>query len=289
MGVKITVSLLGVNARKHGQELVDELHAIIPDKRGFSRIFAPAHIPEDDPRLAKVIARLDEAGLRVSEPGRADAEPNGYMLRRFREYEPSDFEGVQLRSLHVKEMSSACFRRDGLLELSRKRFNKDADIAVQGAGWYVVPRRIKELFESSELKGVAFKPCRLIEGYAEHRRYFDWHEELGDTWWELTSNIVMPPLSDFLEFRDRFGNLMADRTDFSQGCFPREDHFAFPELHYRRADLEQMPEFDLARTFEPFSYPAEAEEHPLVASPKFWEFCEDHGIRIGWRPVRIDT
>ncbi|MDB5290088.1 MAG: hypothetical protein JWL69_1329 [Phycisphaerales bacterium] len=167
---------------------------------------------------------------------------------------------------------------------------KSVQIGFTMPTWHVVPDRVKKLIEHSDLGGVTFKPTLLLSGtYADaDAQPIPW-DSYGEPWWELDANLTMPPLSDSMMFTDSDGRVLKER-DFSNGFHRKEGLYLHPELHYRALDLAKLPPFDLARTYEPFGNRRgyDRTDCPLVASQRFYDFCEQHGLKTGWVPVRIE-
>lgn len=288
--MKTKVTIMGIHRKYVGDQLVDDLKEIYKDDKP-NHYFSAPHLLEDDPVVKKILDRLSEAGMnpRISKSGKGEIDyEKEYIFRRFHVYEPSDFEGLDYLALNPHEATPAGYRTDGLIELMRAGLNKTADLMVMGAGWYVVPDRIKAVIESSDLVGPMFRPTRLIDDPGPRKKYFDWQEEFGSTWWELTSEIAMPPLSDTVEVRDRNSQPLKDRQDFSNGFYPVDGFYARPELHYRRSEMDAMPAFDLAKTYEPMGINEESDARPLIASRRFYDFCREKQIKTEWVPIRIE-
>ena len=81
---------------------------------------------------------------------------------------------------------------------------------------------------------------------------------------------------------DREGNPLAP-GDESADYRATEGSYNHAELHYRRADMERMERFDVARTIERFSV-----NPRLVVSNRFYRVCADSDLKMNWVPVRID-
>jgi hypothetical protein len=93
-----------------------------------------------------------------------------------------------------------------------------------------------------------------------------------------------------MDLRDYRGNEYRPETSF-QGCLRAGGKDSNPQLRYRKSDLDKMPDWDLAFTFEalvagrPVAGPY---DRSLVASKRFYEFCRENGLKTDWVPVRID-
>jgi hypothetical protein len=60
----------------------------------------------------------------------------------------------------------------------------------------------------------------------------------------------------------------------------------FP-TYYRRSDLAAMKPFDAALTFENFGS-SHSEKRSTIVSKRFYDFCQQKGLKGRWVPVRID-
>ncbi|MEM8781537.1 MAG: hypothetical protein AAGE65_01660 [Planctomycetota bacterium] len=294
--MKYQVTISGLHSKDLGEDFISELKGIFDDGHP-SHYFSMGKVDENDERIPAVLSKLADAGLEPWEEESRFISGQEFAYIRFRIYEEEDFENCDYFMLNPSASTPSGYRVDGLIELklrgedrmySSSGLNQIADLMCINAGWYIVPERTKARLEASDLAGPSFRPTKLITGYHTNKEYFDWQQELGSEWWELISDVIMPPLSETTELRDRKSQPLTDRHDFSGGVYPREGFFDTAEFHYRRSDLEAMPLFDLARTYEPMGVKAEYDQRPLIASRRFFDFCCEHDIETNWVPVRID-
>jgi hypothetical protein len=260
--------------------------------RGFLSI-----APLDDSRTQEVLHLLEDAGLTPwdSTKGQSRVVGSEYSLGYEREYDPADLaasEYLQIlppsKAFHMEAYSRT---ESGQIILPKWKMPRGYDIMLTHLRIaYFVTERAKSVLGEGGLQHVVFRPAcygpaRLQEGDTEDSiaaRY-------GRPYWEIDSDFTLPHLSPSLTLID-FDGRPWGRDDFSNGLLPREGLFLYPELRYRRSDLESLGPFDLARTYEPFgnykSY--DRQKCPLIASRRFYETCVANKLKTGWVPVQID-
>ena len=151
-----------------------------------------------------------------------------------------------------------------------------------GSNTYIATQRVRDALEFANLKGLKFLPVEK----SYHSVDYDLYDE-EDTWWELESDLELPPVSPSMTLETRDGRPF--RGDFTEGCLRREGFHTHTELHYRKSDLERYGPFDAARTYEHFHPRGPAPmSRAFVVSHRFYQICRDHGIRTRFVPVRID-
>jgi hypothetical protein len=122
---------------------------------------------------------------------------------------------------------------------------------------------------------------QVLQWHSNEVGYHDvpW-DTYGEPWRQICAGPEMPPVSPYL--KRCHGATGAPVPRESRGGIIIEEGFADRELHYLRSEVSRMPAFDIARLFE------SGGEGPFVVSRKFYDVCQQHGLRCGWRPVRID-
>lgn len=147
---------------------------------------------------------------------------------------------------------------------------------------HVAVQRARDALERANLVGLRFLP---VEKNYESVDCDLYDEE--DTWWELESDLELPPLAPSVALVHRDGTPFTG--DFSKGCGRKKGLYTNAELHYRRSDLERLGHFDAARTYEHFHPRGPApRSRALVVSQKFYRACRENDIRTRFVPVRID-
>ena len=296
----IRADVSGLSESNAGTSLLAELKRIYPE--GRIRHYFKSNLVLDDPRTEKILTLLNEAGWKPWSGFRDRRDHEEFKLSLHREYDASDLADssyLELKSpeylFHNDSSGNPVYAieggmrdRCGQIQLDHRCLRDAVDVAAASidGNWPVIPNRVRELFQSSGLSGVAFRPTVAIEKNDGIIFKLDW-SEIGAPWWELTSDIVLPPVSPSMDLRDEKGQ--AVKPGDLLGLYGRvEGFFAHPELHYRAADLKSLKPFDLAHTFEPFSVSKNPADRPLIASNRFYDLCAKHDLRINWIPVRID-
>ena len=219
-----------------------------------------------------------------------------YELSLVRIYDAFDWESADYLQLWPSVLDDVIHDsgRDesGRMMLYRRslREQRALDFARGEIEAILIPERVKRLLEKDSLKHVVFKPTIAVKGTGlakECQAPLAWTEVGTPPWWELSSDLVLPPLSPSMDLRDDKGNPIAP-GDCSKGCVPKEGHFNHAELHYRQRDLAAVEPFDVALTFETFGPRGPTKRPSLIASQHFYRVCVDHGLSTNWIPVRVD-
>lgn len=288
--MRIIVSATGINLEK---EAIDALSRIYPEGRRGQYHFG-FRLPQEDSRVHAIIKWLAAAGLHprsVDRQGPLDRSKE-YLMRLHREYDPLDLEKSEYFELIPSSQTEGLFRNDrGEIKIDGRELQPSADFASTKLSWIIVPDRVKRLLQQSDLHHIAFRPTVLVGGLLakDHKEPVPW-EVYGEPWWELTSELILPPLSPSVDLRDANGQpLPYGSNNFSNGCHLREGLYSHPELHYPKRDLQAIEPFDAALTYEPFGNKGvPLDWRKLVVSRRFREVCLEHEWNTDWVPVRID-
>jgi hypothetical protein len=280
------VSTFGVTfARDVGEDVLERI-AEIPDTHVRHGSFACGFV-KDDPRNKQLIEILGRAGCKPKPPipGR-DRGPKEYSFHIRREYDESDFKATEYHKITVPEWQGADLVRDGMIYLIRSKCPMGVELAGNDCG-YVVSDRLRKDIEATGLRGVVFHETALIDSFEESKRNIaTWNEAGEPPWWQITSDLVLPPLSPSCTLLDRNGDPY--REGGTTGCLIIEGFYVPAELHYQRRALASVGPFDLALTRERFGLGA-ANSYPWkVVSRAMYEFLTKRGVKAGYVPVRMD-
>lgn len=295
--MKMMIRLGPVPASEVGEEVARKLDAILPPT-------GVMYLPTDDPRVAQALFILERAGCKPWMPadGKYPSPPNEFLVAYERVYEEGDFIGSQFVEVHPDYLfkDSAPRQLGGgrtaleagrLLELGVTHLSNSCDCAFTEAGYYgfVVPDRVRRLLEGGGLGGISFRDTVPLVPGGLAGRPVPW-SEVGEPWWELTSTLVMPPVSPTMDLRDPDTRQRMSPGETANGCYRYDGLYRPVELHYRVQDVQSMSPFDLAHTAESFSGRARPDplQRSLVASKRFYDFCRENSLQIGWVPVRIE-
>lgn len=270
------------------RDQVDELATIYPEGRVDDYRFR-CRLPEGDDKLSAILEWLHGHGLKpfdvfVTKSGERDR----FRLARHREYDAADFAGVRYARLWPTARGNGLFRDErGRVKMIEGDFPRRADLVRTPLSWVVVPDRVKAVIDAERFRGVAFRPTVLVGGSKLPSEAVPkpW-SRFGEPWWELTSDVVLPPLSPTMEVYDEVGNLVSG-GDCSGGCYPREGHYVQPEYRYRAEDLARVEPFDFARTAEVFGCAGHTDTWHYVGSRQIRELCLGHKWKCDWIPVRL--
>jgi len=212
----------------------------------------------------------------------------------FREFDESDLAVAKYLVLGFDHMA-ACADRD---EEGRIRINATTLPRKAGLSWchcgYLVSETARRALISSGLNCLKFRPTSIGDHSSVDEGENEVVEYDGRTWWELTSDVILPPLrlGDGLVLLDCEGRPVRP-GDFTNGCFPREGAVQNPELRYKASELAAMPPFDIAKTFEIFGNrpyagrPPSDDNRMTVVSQRFYQLCRSIDEKVSGRPVRI--
>jgi hypothetical protein len=270
-------------------ELVEELAAIYPEGRTGESWFR-FDLIEDDPRLARILEWFDEHRIKPWSLGNRPRDRAAeYRLEHWRVYDPEDYVGVRHVRVVPQAKGNGLFRDDeGRIKVIEGGFPRRADIIRTPLSWLVVPERVKSAIVRELFRGVVFRPTVLVGGHPSlsEMKPIPWSRH-GEPWWELTSDLVLPPMSPRMDLYDDQGEPVRN-ADCSRGCYAREGLYVHPEYRYREEDLGRIEHFDFTRTAEVFGRTGHVDTWRYIASARFREFCVGHNWRCDWIPVRID-
>jgi len=279
--MKIFLSISGINDHDHPKGLIERLGLLCPEGFEVPGMFR-ARLPQDDPRIPDILGLFTVWGLK---PRRDQTRPmdyeTEYHVRRYREYEDADFEGLELLQLWPKHVFHVhC--PPGLMGIQKSDVKKGVHFArgLFGAP-VIVPDRVKALMEAGGLQGLLMQPLRLLANtqVTIPSKELDW-SVVGGPWWTVDSLVTLPPVSPYLQ-----------KVNTTTGAtFPRdvragvlfEPGFDDVERHYLRSELKKLEPFDVACGWESQG----AVE--IIVSKRFYDFCKSHMLKCAFRPVRID-
>lgn len=288
--MKEIVSILGIFPKDIGEQAFSELLGIYSEGKKY-RAFN-CTLPTEDPRLHTIRELLTTSGLRPWMDRFRKRPPDEYTIEIERIYEPEELNSAEYLELVPYAFTEGLSRDDhGRIKIDGRELQPSAAFASTKLPWVIVPDRVKRLLQESDLHHIAFWPTIMVGGFLakDRKEPISW-EVYGEPWWELTSELILPPLSPSVDLRDADGQpLSRGSNNFSNGCHLREGLYSHPELHYRKQDLQAVEPFDAALTYEPFGTKGvPLDWRRLVVSRRFRDFCLEHGWKADWVPVRID-
>ncbi|MDX2130589.1 MAG: hypothetical protein SFY69_00885 [Planctomycetota bacterium] len=241
-------------------------------------------ILESDPRARQIVEILRAAGIVPRKFGESRRDySNFYSLSRYREYEDSDFEGLELLQVWPETVADSEYA-GSTHYVRRARLQKGVQFARSLHGDIImVPERIRLALQSAEFRGLDVAPLRVMKNTPnpddDPTREAD-TSKIGGPWWTIEPLITLPPVSPYLsKVRGKDGG---PGPRDAKWLVIREPGFDDVEFHFLRSELRQVPEFDFARTYE--GWPSGG----IVVSKRFYDFCKEHNLKCGFKPVRID-
>lgn len=281
----------GIFRSDASEEVFDDLARIYPEGlQGQTFSFA---LPADDPRTVQIVERLNRAGLRPwTDTFRERQKGIEYAVQLDREYDAADLAACDF--LELRPPPEACNygaisrgESGDVIIPEQQMPSGKPDFLFGHTYWYFVPARVKDVLSMGNLKGVKFRPTYYapLDMTAEDTDATI-RSRHGIPYWELDSDRTLPPLSPSMSLVDARGN--ASSPGVAGPCRPYDGLYIRPELHYRADDLAKTGQFDLARAHERFNAFGGPGDRPLIASRRFFEFCNERCLRTGWVPVRVD-
>lgn len=301
--MKEYVSIPTLSYRDVAPQLIDDLVAIYPEGEQVGgsisglaampiRTFCFINVPREDQRVEQVFAVFRKHGWFPYVDKRLPRQPNEYRLVLKRKYTHNDLAKCEFLTLNGKRgVLGLGWRtdREGIIVLPVNRIRKviaaNADtLWTDRPGWMVVSERVRRAVEDTDMRHVIFRPTVLVHGKGKPDDLRVAWSEIGDPWWEITSDYTLPPLSPTVQI------VAQDEGPFvsyeSQLLELREGLYQVPELHYRRTDIEQCEPFDLAVSHEHIGKPPH--QQMKIASQRLYQLFTKHGMKASWIPVRID-
>jgi hypothetical protein len=266
--MKTYVRILDLSGGTIGQPLFDRFISMFPENnlQTPNGTWLRISISADDPRLAIALKELEVAGFVPWRDKRRPKKADEFDLRFEAVYEQQDHESAQLLMpfapsrawiAHFETESDGriCFQCENPADVAALEYEV-VGLAAR-ADRMLVSSRVKAQLEGTGFEQLVFREvlCREYENPAS------WPKE---PYWELTSDLVLPPL------------LPAQP--------PQWDRPQPEERHFRGADLVGIPSFGLALAPDGVS----SKRKFLIASKDFYRFFWDSKLEMDWIPVRID-
>lgn len=280
-------------------ETFSALRGLAPPGRGL-RGSLSCGFNEQDPKLHTFMTILRDAGLNPRlEPWRKLADKE-YVYNIRREYTHSDY--MQCDYLHIVSCGQSPWvgwlseNKHTLILKHGGRPWSARDASFADTGLPLCSSRLRANIEQQGLRGVQFRPCELRRNPSDPDggRVISWSEVNDEPWWQITSEVTLPPLSPVMTLLDVQGKPQRVR-----GVWPWEGAYELAELHYRAADLAALvpitpgdcgvkmtTPFDAALTFEHIR--GLYEHQQLIVSRAFYELSKELCLPWEFVPVRVD-
>jgi hypothetical protein len=134
------------------------------------------------------------------------------------------------------------------------------------------------------MRHVTFRPTILVRGKGRPEDPQVPWEKFGEPWWELSSDLTLPPLSPTVKVVAQDGRPFIGYE--KQNLEIREGHYMYPELHYLRREIERCDPFDLGLSYEHLGKPPF--QQMKVASQRLYRLFAEQKLKASWTPVRLD-
>lgn len=207
-----------------------------------------------------------------------------YSLRIDKMYELEEVISSDLFCWHPKLNHGYCYRiPPGMkLEIEAKDILVNEPIAADYSGRYIiVNNQLKTDMINAGLLHLTFEEVKLI---GRRKKVLE-----NETYWRIYSDFKMPPLSPSIMILDDDGNRLPYGSEEGTPRLGTEilELCTIPQYSYRESDLAKNGPFDLAIMHEHFGY-TDIDDRTMIASRRFYEFCEERKLKIDWTPVRIE-
>ena len=284
--MKTLIKLLGINPQEVGQENYDHLITLYPE--GASPRSFTCELFEDDIRLHQILEFLHTHGC-TPWKGFVEIQPGQFWMRAERVYEQADYEqAAYFVPRPVEQFMPYDIRTaDDLLRLESTLLQPEKQIGFVGWASVVVTNALRLRLQQAQLRRLSFRETVIEDNDEAEERYAEGVEkrqEVFDPFWELTSDLILPPMSPDSKFVDHDGQPFIG--DLSKGCFLYDGFLHEPEPHYLAGSLEAAAPFDLALTHERFGNYEGVSYRRLIASKGFYNFCVSNHLKMNWIPVR---
>lgn len=235
-------------------------------------------VPPDHPVIPKVISVLEAYGLKMPPNERTPSGKEFIDIEYLREFDEEDLAAANYL-LPVAELTVGVAHKrtsGGILQIKTGYLNKRFRVG-HVFGKIVINDAVREDFEKQKFKHLILRRCEV---------YGDGAEDYADfPIWEVTSDLVMPPLSPGCKFCDCYGG--PEYTDPEKGCAIDDGLYLPTQFRYRASDLRAVEPFDIAYTREAFGFGLAS--HSLIVSQRFYQFCKKQKFKMWWYPVVLDT
>jgi len=268
-------------------------------QKGDTGHFFESRLPVDDRRTSQILKLLESIGMRKRRDQTAGKGIGRFSYNLHRVYateELSNCEFLEFRPVdgayHEAERNTdgSLFVAEG--RLASEGWKDRAFISAYGTdSWVFAPAKTKRILDVEELLGLAWRPVDYWPSGSELEPRESLLKRIGRPFWELDSEIDLPPVADTVELRDEEKSVVVPGTR-RVGVYLIDGEYARPELHYKASQIAALGPFDIGRTYENFGTSAAAEyrrdRSKIVVSARFFTACQAHGLQADWLPVHID-
>lgn len=270
-------------------DLMRRLHELWP--QDFLRLkYFRMKAPEDGAAVQEVERTLNLHGFRRwTDLHRRRDESCEYSFDRIRVYDDFDFAHAPLLRIFPEEnVQNLEYRQsDGVLWLKAEHLKRQRHTFLVADGLTravpICSDTVKNQLESEKLSHLRFLPTVIVDdedSMIAARPNHDHHP-----WWEISSDLVLPPVSTFLLKKDvkTMQDVPREQASRVQLIEPGAPGL---ELHYFHSELTAIDSFDIALSYE-WEYGGETGRYRIVSN-RFYEICKKYKIKTSWIPVRID-
>ncbi len=244
---------------------------------------------DSDPAAAEIESIIRAAGVRTLQEVGDYRQPH-YVVSRFRVWEESDLDRSEYLQISIPfslDNISGFVEEDTseVLCVEAKDLRKLRNGFGGGPETLLCPDRTKRRLEAGSFLHLDFAPVKVMERSSSEGGLFR-PVEGHQPWWQLRSDLVLPPMSPAIQRIDpRTGNELPREHEVHVTF--REPPFDDFQPRYLRSDWDRVPKFDVAGSRERL-LGGNVYHRMLIVSNRFYQFCKQEGWEADWVPVRID-
>ena len=290
--MKLRARITGLPSIRENAELIERLVQIYPEGAQYNSFFMD--LVESDQRAVEIFRELERFGFRAWKQNQSQRDrASEYFLDYYREYEASDFDNIDLvRS--APQVQLACKTQRGRDHEGRIgiEFHEPGlppeSIATDGHGACLVRDRVRRIIEEIRPQHLFFRETVLVTWWTKVAHPIAWQEFGEEPWWEVTSDLTLPPLApSMVVIHHKTGKRLPRGVGAKVICFardPDEPRDGEAQFHYCRSEIEASERFDAALTLEKLGSSCQ-----LVLSRRVYRALLDANIENRWIPCPLDA
>jgi len=282
--MKTLIMMYGLDEEKLGLELFERLVNIYPEAKG-KYSFPNIGLDGDDPRSQQVLDCLLEHGFSPSNDLGLRGETE-FGMNLVRQYDSHDLEQASYLVLTPAQFLGSNFTTTatGVVQIPQTSAAATSSIGHIDYGRTLVSQKINEALLKEDMRHLVLRETVALDDdllTAEEEKAF----------WELTSDLTLPPLSPTMYKVDKSGKMISGANGeeylLREGLSIPDVLYRPPELRYTSASFSLLPAFDVALTLERAGG-GNSQWRSLIVSQRMYQFCTKHSLQIDWQPVRIE-
>jgi hypothetical protein len=263
-------SILHLSLKDLGQSLFDEIITIYPDDS--TERFFHCELCDDDPQLRTILDLLRANKFVPKSERPTEPSLKVFALEKERIYNTEDLNSAAYVRPTATHDFDVEYRDNSGRIMLESTFMKGTRRVGFASMSLIVSAVMRRKLEISGFLNLIFRPVLL-------------DNKMTDDWWELTSELIMPPVSPPCEVI-YFNSGKPFTGDYTQSLAVRENGIKPTEFHYKQREILVLEPFDCGRTKECFG--GAGVDRAFIISNRLYRFLEREKAKLKWTPVRID-